>query len=122
MGVINISDKLRIIPTEHAWETQNYKIYGSGTNRWEFLAHHTTFISAFINVRERLIRESNSECLYDATTRVESLLRNSVRAQTAFIQSLIYEKGHLKMCKLLNDPKLRDILIGPRSKKILVHN
>ena len=50
MGVININDNLRIIPTEHAWETQNYKIYGSGTNRWEFLAHHTTFISAFINV------------------------------------------------------------------------
>ena len=112
MEVINISDKLRIIPTEYAWETQNYKVYGSGTNRWEFLAHHTTFISAFINIRERLIRESNSECLEEAITRVESLLRNSLRAQTVFIQSLVHEKGHLKIRKLLNDPKLRGILVG----------
>ena len=112
MEVINISDKLRIIPTEYAWETQSYKAYGSGTKRWEFVAHHTTIINAFIDVRERLIRESNSECLEDAITRAESLLRNSLRAHTAFIQSLIHEKGHLKIRKLLNDPKLRGILIG----------
>ena len=112
MLTINIKDDLRIIATDFAWETQNYKAYGSGTKRWEFFAHHTTIISAFISIRESLIRESNSECLYDATTRVESLLRNSIRAHTAFIQTLIYEKGHLKIRKLLNDPKLRGILIG----------
>ena len=112
MLVVNINDNLRIISTEHAWETQNYKAYGSGTKRWEFFAHHTTIISAFINIRESLIRESNSECLYDATTRVESLLRNSIRAHTAFIQTLIYEKGHHKIRHLINDPKLRGILIG----------
>ncbi|MDC0114681.1 hypothetical protein OAH83_00210 [Methylophilaceae bacterium] len=112
MLVININDNLRIISTEHAWETQNYKAYGSGTKRWEFFAHHTTIISAFINTRESLIRESNCECLYEATTRVESLLRNSIRAHTAFIQTLIYEKGHHKIRHLINDPKLRGILIG----------
>ena len=89
MLIIKIKDGLRIIATEHAWETQGYMEFSSGLERWDFIAHHTTIINALTHVREWLIKNSKSKGLKEAQLDVDSLLTDSLRSQDMFIKQLI---------------------------------
>ena len=100
MLVIKIKKDLRIIATEHAWETQGYMKFSSGRERWDFIAHHTTLFNALTNVRERLIKNSKSKGLIEAQSEVDNLLMSSLRSQDMFIKKLISLHGTEKIEQL----------------------
>lgn len=100
MLIINIKDDLRIIATEHAWETQEFKKYKTGTSRWEIFAHNTTIINALTNVREKLLKSSKSKELVKAQADVDSLLMSSLRSQDDFVAALISLHGNEKIEQL----------------------
>ncbi len=58
MLTIKIKDGLQITAPEHAWETQEYEDFSTGTFKWRFVAHHTTIINALVNIRQRLTKNS----------------------------------------------------------------
>ena len=89
MLIIPITDDLRIIATEHAWETQEYEIYSTGTAKWRFVAHHTTIINALVNVRQTLTKYSKRKGLVSAQAEVDKLLIASLTSQDKFIKQLI---------------------------------
>jgi hypothetical protein len=100
MLTIKIKDYLRIIATEHAWETQGYMKFSSGLERWDFIAHHTTIINALTHVREMLIKNSKSKGLVNAQLEVDKLLTDSLRSQDMFIKELISLHGTEKIEQL----------------------
>ena len=100
MLTIKIKDDLRIIATEHAWETQEYEDFSTGTFKWRFVAHHTTLINALNNVRQRLIKHSKSEGLVRAQADVDKLLTESLTSQDRFIKQLISLHGNEKIEQL----------------------
>ena len=93
MLIISIKNDLRITATEHAWETQEYEDFSTGTFKWRFVAHHTTIINALNNVRQRLIKHSKSEGLVKAQADVDKLLMHSLTSQDRFIKQLISLHG-----------------------------
>ena len=97
---ILIKKDLRIIATQHAWETQEYEDFSTGTFKWRFVAHHTTLINALNNVRQRLIKHSKSEGLVRAQADVDKLLTESLTSQDKFIKKLISLHGHEKIEKV----------------------
>ena len=100
MLIISIKNDLRITATEHAWETQEYEDFSTGTFKWRFVAHHTTLINALNNVRQRLIKHSKSKGLVRAQTDVDKLLMESLTSQDRFIKQLISLHGTEKIEKL----------------------
>ena len=100
MLTIKIKDDLRIIATEHAWETQEYEDFSTGTFKWRFVAHHTTLINALTNVRQRLIKHSKSKGLVNAQLEVDKLLTSVLRSQDMFIKELISLHGTEKIEQL----------------------
>ena len=100
MLVIKIKKDLRIIATEHAWETQGYMKFSSGRERWDFIAHHTTLFNALINVRELLIKNSKCKGLIEAQSEVDNLLVSSLRSQDMFVKRLITLYGNEKIEKI----------------------
>ncbi|MDC1114072.1 hypothetical protein OAS65_01675 [Methylophilaceae bacterium] len=100
MLIIPITDGLRIIATEHAWETQEYSKFTSGLERWDFVAHHTTLNNALTYVRERLIKNSNNKRLVNAQVVADNVLMSSLRSQDMFIKELISLYGTEKIHKL----------------------
>jgi len=100
MLIISIKNDLRIIATEHAWETQEYSKFSSGLERWDFVAHHTTLNNALTYVRERLIKNSNNKRLVDAQAAADDLLMSSLRSQDMFIKELISLHGNEKIEQL----------------------
>ena len=97
---ISIKKDLRIIATEHAWETQGYMKFSSGRERWDFIAHHTTLFNALINVRELLIKNSKCKGLIEAQSEVDNLLVSSLRSQDMFVKRLISLYGNEKIEKI----------------------
>ena len=97
---ISITDDLRIIATEHAWEIQGYEEYTSGNNKWRFIAQHTTLFNALINVRQRLIKHSKRKGLVSAQSEVDKLLMASLTSQDKFIKRLIALHGSEKIEQL----------------------
>ena len=89
MLIIPITDDLRIIATEHAWETQGYEEYTSGNDKWRFIAHHTTLFNALVNIRQRLTKYSKRKGLVSAQAEVDKLLIASLTSQDKFIKQLI---------------------------------
>ena len=100
MLIISIKNDLRITATEHAWETQEYEDFSTGTFKWRFVAHHTTIINALNNVRQRLIKHSKSEGLVKAQADVDKLLTESLTSQDRFIKQLISLHGAEKIEQL----------------------
>ena len=100
MLTIKIKDGLQITATEHAWETQEYEDFSTGTFKWRFVAHHTTIINALNNVRQRLIKHSKSEGLVKAQADVDKLLMHSLTSQDRFIKQLISLHGAEKIEQL----------------------
>ena len=100
MLIISIKNDLRITATEHAWETQEYEDFSTGTFKWRFVAHHTTIINALNNVRQRLIKHSKSKELVKAQTDVDKLLTESLTSQDRFIKQLISLHGAEKIEQL----------------------
>jgi len=100
MLIIPITDDLRIIAAEHAWETQEYENYSTGAAKWRFVAHHTTIINALNNVRQRLIKHSKSEGLVKAQADVDKLLTESLTSQDRYIKQLISLHGAEKIEQL----------------------
>jgi len=100
MLIIPITDDLRIIAAEHAWETQEYENYSTGAAKWRFVAHHTTIINALNNVRQRLIKHSKSEGLVKAQADADKLLTESLTSQDRFIKQLISLHGAEKIEQL----------------------
>ena len=100
MLIIPITDDLRIIAAEHAWETQEYENYSTGAAKWRFVAHHTTIINALNNVRQRLIKHSKSEGLVKAQADADKLLTDSLTSQDRFIKQLISLHGTEKIEQL----------------------
>ncbi len=97
MLIIPITDGLRIIATEHAWETQGYEEYTSGNDKWRFIAHHTTIINALVNIRQRLTKNSKRKGLVSAQAEVDKLLIASLTSQDKFIKQLISLHGDKKI-------------------------
>ena len=93
MLTIKIKDGLQITATEHAWETQEYEDFSTGTFKWRFVAHHTTIINALNNVRQRLIKHSKSEGLVKAQADADKLLTESLTSQDRYIKQLISLHG-----------------------------
>ena len=89
MLIIPITDGLRIIATEHAWETQEYENYSTGTAKWRFVSHHTTIINALVNIRQRLTKYSKRKGLVSAQAEVDKLLIASLTSHDKFIKQLI---------------------------------
>jgi hypothetical protein len=100
MLIISIKNDLRITATEHAWETQEYEDFSTGTFKWRFVAHHTTIINALNNVRQRLIKHSKSEGLVKAQADVDKLLTESLTSQDRYIKQLISLYGNKKIEQL----------------------
>ena len=100
MLTIKIKDGLQITATEHAWETQEYEDFSTGTFKWRFVAHHTTIINALNNVRQRLIKHSKSEGLVKAQADADKLLTESLTSQDRFIKQLISLHGAEKIEQL----------------------
>ena len=100
MLIIPITDGLRIIATEHAWETQGYEEYTSGNDKWRFIAHHTTIINALVNIRQRLTKYSKRKGLVSAEAEVDKLLMASLTSQDKFIKQLIALHGDKKIEKI----------------------
>ena len=100
MLIIPITDGLRIIATEHAWETQGYEEYTSGNDKWRFIAHHTTIINALVNVRQKLTKYSKRKGLVSAQAEVDKLLMASLTSQDKFIKQLISLHGTEKIEQL----------------------
>ena len=71
MLIIPITDDLRIIATEYAWEIQEYENYSTGAAKWRFFAHHTTLINALVNVRQKLTKYSKRKGLVSAQAEVD---------------------------------------------------
>ena len=107
---ILIKKDLRIIATEHAWETQGYEEYTSGNDKWRFIAHHTTLFNALVNIRQRLLKNSKSKGLVKAQAEVDKLLMASLTSQDKFIKKLISLHGHEKIEKV----NLTDISDGQK--------
>jgi len=97
MLIIKIKDDLRIIATEHAWETQEYENFSTGAFKWRFVAHHTTLINALVDVRQRLIKHSKSKGLVRAQADADSLLTEALTSQDRFIKQLISLHGNQKI-------------------------
>jgi hypothetical protein len=97
MLIIPITDGLRIIATEHAWETQGHEEYTSGNDKWRFIAHHTTIINALVNIRQRLTKNSKRKGLVSAQAEVDKLLIASLTSQDKFIKQLISLHGDKKI-------------------------
>ena len=97
MLIIPITDDLRIIATEHAWETQGYEEYTSGNDKWRFIAHHTTLFNALVNIRQRLTKNSKRKGLVSAQAEVDKLLIASLTSQDKFIKQLISLYGTEKI-------------------------
>lgn len=97
MLIIPITDDLRIIATEHAWETQGYEEYTSGNDKWRFIAHHTTLFNALVNIRQRLTKNSKRKGLVSAQAEVDKLLIASLTSQDKFIKQLIALHGDKKI-------------------------
>ena len=100
MLTIKIKKDLRIIATEHAWETQGYMKFSSGRERWDFIAHHATLFNALTNVRELLIKNSKCKGLIEAQSEVDKLLMASLTSQDKFIKKLISLHGSEKIEKV----------------------
>ena len=100
MLIIPITDGLRIIATEHAWETQEYENYSTGTAKWRFVSHHTTIINALVNIRQRLTKYSKRKGLVSAQAEVDKLLMASLTSQNKFIKQLIALHGDKKIEKI----------------------
>ena len=100
MLVIKIKDDLRIIATEHAWETQGYEKFKSGNDKWRFVAHHNTLFNALVNIRQRLLKNSKNKGLVKAQSEVDKLLMASLTSQDKFIKKLISLHGHEKIEKV----------------------
>ena len=103
MLIFLFKDDLRLIPTRHAWETQEQKVYQGSIRRWEAIAHNSTSVNAFLYIREKLIRESDKKTLSDTLPYVEKLIKDAIRSQTEFIQCLIKEKGHVKINEYIEE-------------------
>lgn len=100
MLTIKIKKDLRIIATEHAWETQGYEKFKSGNDKWRFVAHHNTLFNALVNIRQRLLKNSKSKGLIEAQAEVDKLLMASLTSQDKFIKKLISLHGHEKIEKV----------------------
>jgi|TARA_B110000259_G_C13671664_1_gene264577 hypothetical protein len=100
MLTITISADLRIIATKHAWETQQYESFSTGTDKWRFVAHHATIINALLYVRQTLIKRSKAKELVSAQADVDNLLMNVMTSQNRFIKRLISLNGNEKIDKL----------------------
>lgn len=100
MLTIKIKKDLRIIATEHAWETQGYEKFKSGNDKWRFVAHHTTLFNALVNIRQRLLKNSKSKGLVKAQSEVDKLLMASLTSQDKFIKKLISLHGSEKIEKV----------------------
>ena len=100
MLIIPITDDLRIIATEYAWEIQEYENYSTGAAKWRFFAHHTTLINALVNVRQKLTKYSKRKGLVSAQAEVDKLLMASLTSQDKFIKQLISLHGTEKIEQL----------------------
>ena len=100
MLIISITDDLRIIAAEYAWETQEYENYSTGAAKWRFVAHHTTLINALVNVRQKLTKYSKRKGLVSAEAEVDKMLMASLTSQDKFIKQLIALHGDKKIDKI----------------------